>query len=54
MGILDGKNIIISGAGRGIGKEVAKACVKEGANVGITSRTIEELNIAKKEIEVCE
>ena len=51
MGILDGKNIIITGAGRGIGKEVAKASVKEGANVGITSRTVEELNIAKKEIE---
>jgi 3-oxoacyl-[acyl-carrier protein] reductase len=49
--ILKGKNIVITGAGRGIGKAVAIACAKEGANIGITSRTIEELNETKKEIE---
>jgi len=49
--ILKGKNIVITGAGRGIGKAVAIACAKEGANIGITSRTMEELNETKKEIE---
>jgi 3-oxoacyl-[acyl-carrier protein] reductase len=49
--LLKGKNIVITGAGRGIGREVAKACAKEGANVGLTSRTLEELNQTKREIE---
>ncbi len=49
--LLKGKNIVITGSGRGIGKSVAIACAKEGANVGLTSRTIEELNDTKKEIE---
>ncbi|MFX1596232.1 MAG: SDR family NAD(P)-dependent oxidoreductase [Promethearchaeota archaeon] len=51
MMLLKGKNIIITGSGRGIGKAIAIACAKEGANVGLTSRTIEELNTTKKEIE---
>jgi len=49
--LLKGKNVVITGSGRGIGKAVAMACAKEGANVGLTSRTIEELNNTKKEIE---
>jgi 3-oxoacyl-[acyl-carrier protein] reductase len=49
--LLKGKNIVITGSGRGIGKAIAIACAKEGANVGITSRTIKELNSTKKEIE---
>jgi len=49
--ILKGKNIVITGSGRGIGKEVAKACAKEGANIGLTARTIEEINKTKEEIE---
>ena len=49
--LLKGKNIVITGSGRGIGKAVAIACAKEGANVGLTSRTLEELNATKKEIE---
>ncbi len=49
--LLKGKNIVITGAGRGIGKAVAIACAKEGANIGLTSRTVEELNNTKKEIE---
>ena len=49
--LLKGKNVVITGSGRGIGKAVAIACAKEGANIGLTSRTIEELNNTKKEIE---
>lgn len=48
--LLKGKNIVITGAGRGIGRAVAIACAKEGANVGLTSRTIEQLNAVKEEI----
>jgi 3-oxoacyl-[acyl-carrier protein] reductase len=49
--LLKGKNVVITGAGRGIGKSIAIACAKEGANVGLISRTIEELNDTKKQIE---
>jgi NAD(P)-dependent dehydrogenase (short-subunit alcohol dehydrogenase family) len=33
MGLLDGKFVLITGAGSGIGKQAAKACVREGAVV---------------------
>jgi 3-oxoacyl-[acyl-carrier protein] reductase len=49
--LLENKNVIITGSGRGIGKAVAIACAKEGANVGLTSRTLEELESVKAEIE---
>ncbi len=49
--MLKGKNVVITGAGRGIGKAIALACAKEGANLGLVARTIEELNNIKKEVE---
>jgi 3-oxoacyl-[acyl-carrier protein] reductase len=49
--ILKEKNIIITGAGRGIGRAVAIACAKEGANLGLTSRTLEQLSAVKEEVE---
>ena len=49
--LLKGKNVVITGSGRGIGKAIAIACANEGANIGLTSRTLEELNTTKKEIE---
>jgi len=49
--ILKGKNIIITGAGRGIGQAVAIALAKEGANLGLTSRTIEELKETQAKIQ---
>jgi len=49
--LLKSKNIVITGSGRGIGKAIAIACAKEGANIGLTSRTIEELMEVKKQIE---
>lgn len=51
MGILEGKNIIITGSGRGIGKSIAIAFAKEGANIGITARSEDQLQSTKKEIE---
>jgi NAD(P)-dependent dehydrogenase (short-subunit alcohol dehydrogenase family) len=33
MGTLDGKIVLITGAGAGIGKQAAKVCVREGATV---------------------
>jgi len=47
---LKGKNIVITGAGRGIGRAVAIACAKEGANLGLTARTLEQLTSTKDEI----
>ena len=49
--LLQGKNIIVTGSGRGIGKAVAIACTREGANIGLLARTLEELNHTKQEIE---
>ena len=49
--LLKNKNIVITGGGRGIGKTIAIACAKEGANVGITSRSLNELEELKKEME---
>ncbi|NHJ20844.1 MAG: SDR family NAD(P)-dependent oxidoreductase [Candidatus Lokiarchaeota archaeon] len=48
--LLKGKNIVVTGSGRGIGKSVAIACAKEGANIGLISRTLEELEDTKQKI----
>jgi len=48
--LLKGKTIVITGSGRGIGRAVAIACAKEGANIGLTARTLDELNEVKDEI----
>ncbi len=36
MKLLDGKNILITGASRGIGRAVALKCAEQGANIGFT------------------
>jgi NAD(P)-dependent dehydrogenase (short-subunit alcohol dehydrogenase family) len=48
---LDGKVAIVTGASRGIGKEVAIAIAKAGADVALIARNEEELNEVAKEIE---
>ena len=49
--LLKGKNIIITGSGRGIGRHIAIAYAKEGANLGLAARTLEQLNETKRLIE---
>jgi NAD(P)-dependent dehydrogenase (short-subunit alcohol dehydrogenase family) len=41
--ILSGKRVLVTGAGRGIGRAIAVICSKHGAQVAITSRTSQEL-----------
>lgn len=36
------KTIVITGGSRGIGLAIAKACAKDGANVAILAKTVEE------------
>jgi len=47
---LTGKNAIVTGSGRGLGKGMALALAKAGANVGLISRTSEELEEVSKQI----
>lgn len=47
---LENKICIITGGGRGIGKAIATAFAKEGANLVLASRTRSELAATKKEI----
>lgn len=49
--ILKNKSAIITGASRGFGLAIAKAFVKEGANVSICARNKKQLDEAKKELE---
>ena len=40
---LNGKTVIVTGAGRGIGRGVALACAEAGADLALVSRTADEL-----------
>jgi NAD(P)-dependent dehydrogenase (short-subunit alcohol dehydrogenase family) len=42
MGILDGKTVVVTGASRGIGAEIARIFAKEGGNVVCAARTLKE------------
>jgi len=48
---LKGKNAIITGAGRGIGRAIAIALANEGVNVGLLARSEEHLKEVVKETE---
>lgn len=45
------KNVLITGAGRGIGKRLAMGFASAGARVGLLARSQAELDLAKLEIE---
>ncbi len=47
---LEGKNILITGASSGIGKEIAAICSAYGANIGLIGRNREKLEEAKSEL----
>jgi NAD(P)-dependent dehydrogenase (short-subunit alcohol dehydrogenase family) len=49
-----GKSVLITGAGRGIGKRLALGFAAEGARVGLLARSQAELDLAKLEIEQAE
>lgn len=51
MSSLKNKSVLITGAGRGIGKRLALGFARAGARVGLLSRTQAELDLAKLEIE---
>ena len=48
---LQGRTALITGGSKGIGKAIALAYAKAGANVTITARGIDDLNAVKDEIE---
>ena len=48
---LAGKSVLVTGAGRGIGKRLAVGFAKAGARVGLVARTRAELDLAQLEIE---
>jgi NAD(P)-dependent dehydrogenase (short-subunit alcohol dehydrogenase family) len=50
MGKLDGKTAIVTGAGRGIGRAIAKQYALEGANVVVASRTASTVASVVEEI----
>lgn len=47
---LQGKNAVITGAGRGIGGAIARGLASEGANVALLSRTKKELEQQQQQI----
>ena len=46
---LKDQNVLITGASRGIGEAIARAFAQEGANLAITGRSTQELNLLQKE-----
>lgn len=50
MTTLKGKNALITGAGKGIGKAIALALAAEGVNVALLARTEEDLISVAKEV----
>jgi 3-oxoacyl-[acyl-carrier protein] reductase len=48
---LRGKVVMISGAGKGIGRAIAELCAQEGANISICSRDAEALRRTAQDLE---
>ena len=54
MNNIHGKSVLITGAGRGIGKRLALGFAAAGAKVGLLARSQAEIDLAKLEIEQAE
>ncbi|WP_459209548.1 SDR family oxidoreductase [Aquimarina rhabdastrellae] len=50
-GALEGKNIVVTGGGSGLGKSMTRYFLELGAKVAITSRNLEKLEKTAKELE---
>src|SRR5579885_3162094 len=50
QGALAGRRAIVTGASRGIGRSIALACAREGGDVALASRNVEELEQLASEI----
>lgn len=50
MNILDGKTIVVTGAARGIGAAIAKACAKHGSKVVLIDKLQDELTALAKSL----
>ncbi|MEW5937459.1 MAG: 3-oxoacyl-[acyl-carrier-protein] reductase [Candidatus Thermoplasmatota archaeon] len=52
MGLLDDRNALVTGASKGIGREIARALAREGANIVVNYHTSEEsADVVATEIE---
>lgn len=49
--ILEGKTVVVSGVGPGLGREVAACALRDGANVAIAARTESKLAVVAKELD---
>jgi NAD(P)-dependent dehydrogenase (short-subunit alcohol dehydrogenase family) len=49
--LLEGKTVLVTGVGAGLGRECAAAALREGANVVIAARTKETLEAAASELD---
>ena len=47
---LDGKNVFLTGASRGMGREIARGLAKEGASIALVARTESNLKELAEEL----
>ena len=49
--ILQGKTVIVCGVGEGLGSEIARLCLRDGANVMLAARTVATLEKLAKDLD---